>query len=58
MSAKRFFIFKTDGQTGKVTQVGGGSKTVAKATALRQRMRATRTLGSSDSFSLPREGRA
>lgn len=56
MSGKRYFINKTDGQTGKVTQVGGGSKTVAKAFALRQRMRATRPLGSSDSFSLPNVG--
>ena len=53
MSAKRFQIMKTDGETSLVTRVGGGSKTIAKAYALRQRMRATRALGSSDSFSLP-----
>jgi hypothetical protein len=53
MSAKRYQIMKTDGETGLVTQVGGGSKTIAKAYALRQRMRASRPRGSSDTFSLP-----
>lgn len=56
MSGKRWFVNKTDGQTGQTTQVGGGSKTGAKAQDLRQRMRAQQKTGDSNSFGVS-EGR-
>ncbi|MCY1141398.1 hypothetical protein OWR29_25650 [Actinoplanes sp. Pm04-4] len=40
MSARRFFVFKKDGDTGRVSQVGTGSKTFAKAQKHRAQMRA------------------
>ncbi len=51
--SKRFWIYRVDSETGARTRVGSGSKTAAKATALRQRMRAQQPLGSSTWFTLP-----
>lgn len=51
--SKRFWIFRIDGETGRRTPVGSGSKTIGKAYALRARMRAQQSLGSSTWFSLP-----
>ena len=52
-TGKRFWIYRIDGETGVRTRVGSGSKTEAKATALRHRMRAQQPLGSSTWFTLP-----
>lgn len=51
--SKRFWIYRVDGETGARTPVGSGSKTIAKASALRHRMRAQQPLGSSTWFTLP-----
>lgn len=50
---KRFQIYRIDGQTSARTRVGSGAKTLDKANALRQRMRAQQPLGSSTWFTLP-----
>lgn len=58
MSNKRWFVDKTDGQTGKTTQAGGGSKTGDKAQDLRQRMRDQQERGSSNSFTVRKGSKA
>lgn len=61
MSSRRYFVDKHDGDnsTGAgdpVSQVGGGSKTSAKAQQVTARMRAQQTPGSSNWFTV-REGK-
>lgn len=51
--SKRFQIYRVDGQTEMRTQVGSGAKTITKAYALRERMRAQQPAGSSTWFTLP-----
>jgi len=61
MSSKRYFVDKHDGTTGAsqapVSQVGGGSKTVAKANALKAQMRAVDAQRHGSNWYTVREGR-
>lgn len=56
VSNRRWFVDRHDGDGHTVTQAGGGSKTGAKAQALRRRLRGQQEPGSSTSFAI-REGR-